>query len=237
MSTEPISQLEERAAMHAALSDPSRLAVVDLLGLGDASPSELQALLKLQSNLELPSNLLAHHLKVLEESGLVTRSRSEGDRRRTYLHLVPGLRERLLSPALTFAPRVVFVCTANSARSQLAVALWRRRSHVPVASAGTEPAKQLHPGALAAAERHGLPLRRSRPRAIHDVMQAEDFVVTVCDAAHERLGAAARLHWSIPDPVRVGSAAAFDRALDELSQRVGDLAARLDTPSEDRGRQ
>lgn len=217
--------------MHAALSDPSRLAVVDLLSLGDSSPSELQALL------ELPSNLLAHHLKVLEESGLLTRSRSEGDRRRTYLHLVPGLRERLLPPALTVAPRVVFVCTANSARSQLAVALWRRRSHVPVASAGTEPAKQLHPGALAAARRHGLPLRRSRPRAIHDVMKAEDFVVTVCDTAHERLGAAARLHWSIPDPVRVGSDAAFDRALDELKQRVGDLAARLDTPAEDRSPQ
>lgn len=231
MAIEAIAQLEQRAAVHAALADPSRLAVVDLLSLGDASPSELQALLK------LPSNLLAHHVKVLEQSGLVTRSRSEGDRRRTYLRLVPGVLDRLRSPVLTAAPRVVFVCTHNSARSQLAVALWRRRSHVPVASAGTDPAKHLHPGALATAQRHGLPLRRSRPRTIDDVVAADDFVVTVCDAAHERLGGAARLHWSIPDPVPVGNEAAFDRAFDELSQRVDDLVPRIDTPSEDRNPQ
>lgn len=231
MLTERIFQLEQRAKVHAALSEPPRLAVVDALSLGDASPSEIQALL------ELPSNLLAHHLKVLEDAGLVTRSRSEGDRRRTYLRLVPGVLDGLLSPAMAAAPRVVFVCTQNSARSQLAVALWRRRSQVPVTSAGTDPAKRLDPGALAAAHRHGLPLRRSRPRAIHDVVQPGDFVVTVCDAAHERLGAAARLHWSIPDPVRVGSDAAFDRALDELTQRVGDLASRLDTRQADRSPQ
>jgi protein-tyrosine-phosphatase/DNA-binding HxlR family transcriptional regulator len=228
MYIERLGKLERRAAVHAALSEPPRLAIVDLLSLGDASPSELQALL------EIPSNLLAHHLKVLEQAGVVTRSRSEGDRRRTYLQLVPGALDLLLSPALTAAPRVVFVCTHNSARSQLAVALWRRRSHVPVASAGTRPADHLHPGALAAAQRHGLPLRRSRPRALHDVVQAEDFVVTVCDTAHEELGTEARLHWSIPDPVRVGTNDAFDRAFDELSRRVADLAPRLDPAQRDR---
>jgi protein-tyrosine-phosphatase len=228
MSTERSGGLTRRAALHAAMSDAARLAVVDLLSTGDASPSELQALL------EMPSNLLAHHLKVLERAGLVTRSRSEGDHRRTYLRLVPGAFDGLLSPGLAAAPRVVFVCTQNSARSQLAVALWRRASHVPVTSAGTHPAKQLHPGAFAAARRRGLPLRGSRPRATHDVLQAEDLVVTVCDAAHEHLGAAARLHWSIPDPVRDGSEEAFDRALDELDHRVGELASRLETPARSR---
>jgi protein-tyrosine-phosphatase len=228
MLTERPWTVEQRAGAHAALAEPARLAVVDVLSLGDASPSELQALL------EMPSNLLAHHLKVLENAGLVSRSRSEGDRRRTYLRLMPGVLDGLLTPQLTAATRVVFVCTQNSARSQLAVALWRRRSQVPVTSAGTHPSKQVDPGAVAAARRHGLPLRRSRPRAIHEVVVNEDFVVTVCDAAHERLGEMARLHWSIQDPVRVGTKAAFDRTLEELSQRVGDLASRLGIPPEDR---
>lgn len=228
MNTEQNIELARRAELHGALSEAARLAVVDVLSSGDASPSELQVLLG------MPSNLLAHHLKVLERAGLVTRSRSEGDHRRTYLRLVHGVLEGLLPPALTAAPRVVFVCTQNSARSQLAVALWRRSSRVPVTSAGTHPAKQLHPGAVAAARRRGLPLRGSRPRGMHDVLQPEDFVVTVCDAAHEHLGAAARLHWSIADPVPDGSDEAFDRALDELGHRVGDLASRLETPAQDR---
>jgi ArsR family transcriptional regulator, arsenate/arsenite/antimonite-responsive transcriptional repressor / arsenate reductase (thioredoxin) len=225
MNTEQMDGLTRRAALHAAMSDAARLAVVDVLSAGDASPSELQVLL------EMPSNLLAHHLKVLERAGLVTRSRSEGDHRRTYVRLVPGVLEGLLPEGLMAARRVVFVCTQNSARSQLAVALWRRSSHVPVTSAGTQPAKQVHPGAVAAARRRGLPLRGSRPRAMHDVMRAEDFVVTVCDAAHEHLGAEARLHWSVPDPVPDGSDEAFDRALDELDHRVGDLASRFETPA------
>lgn len=219
---EQMPDLTRRAEVHAALGEPSRLAVVDALSLGDASPSELQALVR------VPSNLLAHHVRVLEHAGLVTRLRSEGDRRRTYLRLVPAALDRLLAAPLT-APRVVFVCTRNSARSQLAAALWRRASAVAVTSAGTHPAAGVHPGARAAARRHGLPLGRAVPRALPDVLQDEDFLVTVCDAAHEELGGAARLHWSIPDPVRVGSDAAFDGALDALSRRVGELSTHLFT--------
>lgn len=223
MTTDTNSGLEWRARVHAALGEPARLAVVEALSLGDASPSELQALLG------MPSNLLSHHLKVLEEARVVTRSRSEGDHRRTYLKLVAGTLKGLLADSLTTAPRVLFVCTHNSARSQLAVALWRGLSTVPVASAGTSPAPRVHPGALAAAQRHGLPLRRSRPRQLDDVVLAGDFVVTVCDSAHEQIGGDARLHWSIPDPVRVGSDDAFDQTLDALTRRVGDLAARVTT--------
>jgi protein-tyrosine-phosphatase len=216
------ADVHRRAAVHAALAEPARLAIVDALLFGDASPSELQVLV------DLPSNLVAHHLNVLQRARIVTRTPSQGDRRRTYLRLVPGALDGLSPGTLRAAPRVLFVCTQNSARSPLAVALWRRRSSVPAASAGTSPARWMHPGTVAVARRHGLPLRRSRPRQVDDVVRAGDLVVTVCDSAHERLGAAARLHWSIPDPVRVGSDAAFDRAFDELSRRVGDLAPRFD---------
>jgi len=212
------SSLERRAALHAALADPSRLAVVDALTLGDLSPSELQAMLG------LPSNLLAHHLKVLELAGVVERSRSEGDHRRTYIRLVPGSLGMVVAQSVATTVRVVFVCTHNSARSQLAVALWRRRSHVPASSAGTRPADRIHPGALSAARRHALPLPRVRPRHVAQVLAPDDLVVTVCDAAHEELAGRGRLHWSVPDPVRVGSDDAFDRAYAQLAERVGRLA-------------
>jgi protein-tyrosine-phosphatase len=54
-----------------------------------------------------------------------------------------------------------------------------------------------------------------------------DLIVTVCDNAHEELGGAADLHWSVPDPVPAGDAEAFDAAFDEIARRVGDLAPRL----------
>src|SRR5688500_18450022 len=81
------AELERRAAVHAALGDPARLAIVDALLFGEASPSELQDLLA------MPSNLLAHHVKVLERAEVVTRHRSEGDRRRTHLALAAGARD------------------------------------------------------------------------------------------------------------------------------------------------
>ena len=212
--------------LHAALADPTRLRIVDRLGYGDASPRELQAVL------DLPSNLLAHHIGVLERSGLLGRRRSEADRRRAYLHLVPDALGELLPQGVTVAPRVVFVCTANSARSQMAAALWKRTSHVPVASAGTHPAPKAAPGAVAAARRHGLRLAGSRPAQLTEVLRADDLVVTVCDNAHEELDHPAPdqprwLHWSVPDPVPVGTEAAFDAAFTDLQQRVTHLAPRI----------
>ncbi|GAB3020494.1 putative regulatory protein, ArsR family [Nocardioides flavus (ex Wang et al. 2016)] len=234
---------DERVAALAALADPARLRIVDLLSAGDASPSELRG------ELGAPSNLLAHHLKVLEQAGIVSRHRSHADRRRTYLRLH---RDRLsgLLPAATAgaeeAPgveRVVFVCTANSARSQLAAALWHRASPIPVASGGTHPGPAVAPGAVAAARRHGLTLVQDRPQALEGLLRSGDYVVTVCDAAHEELGPAehpsetkpgtpVRLagvsHWSVPDPVAVGTDAAFDAVYEDLAGRVADLAPRLE---------
>jgi protein-tyrosine-phosphatase/DNA-binding transcriptional ArsR family regulator len=232
MSTEQrsgaTSELDRRARLHAALADPARLRIVDHLGLGDSSPTELQALLG------MPSNLLSHHLRVLGEAGLVTRHRSEADRRRTYLRLLPDALEGLLPQGVTPVARIVFVCTANSARSQLAAALWQQASTVPVASAGTHPADRVAPGAVLAARRHGLTLARAKPRQLADVLTDEDVVVTVCDNAHEELHADATgqeplraRHWSVPDPVRAGTDGAFDAAYDDLARRVSRLAPRL----------
>jgi len=221
MNTERTSELTRRVAVHAALADPARLQITDMLLAGDASPSELAALLA------MPSNLLAHHLRVLEQAGVITRRRSEGDRRRTYLQLISGTLDSLAAPPARTARRVLFVCTANSARSHLAAALWRRASTVPAVSAGTHPAARIDPGAIAAARRHRLPLPRLRPRHISDVQDDGDLVVTVCDLAREELGHQAVVHWSVPDPVPVGDPISFDAAVAELSHRVERLAPRL----------
>jgi len=209
------TSVEERAALHAALGDPGRLAIVDELAVSDRAPVELRRLVGLESN------LLAHHLDVLEGVGLIKRSRSSGDGRRRYVHL---LRERL--DGLTPGRRVpvgpaLFVCSANSARSQLAAALWRDLAGSSADSAGTHPAEGVHPGAVAAAERAGLDLSSAEPRELAPAERLAGLVVTVCDRAHEELDHdASWLHWSVPDPVPVGTAAAFDAALVELRGRI-----------------
>jgi ArsR family transcriptional regulator, arsenate/arsenite/antimonite-responsive transcriptional repressor / arsenate reductase (thioredoxin) len=221
MGPEQNIELAGRVAVHAALADPARLRITDALADGDLSPSELAAMLA------MPSNLLAHHLRVLEQAGIIARHRSQGDRRRTYLRLVPEALDYPAAPLSLAARRVLFVCTANSARSHLAAALWRQASSIPAVSAGTHPAESIDPGAIDAARRHLLPLRRLRPRHISDVRHDGDLIVTVCDLAYEELGALAVVHWSVPDPVPAGDPAAFDTALAELSDRVGRLAPRL----------
>ena len=215
--------LAGRVARYAALADPVRLRIVDLLTLGDVAPVELQG------ELGVSSSLLAHHLNQLEQAGLIVRTRSEADRRRTYLHLAPGALDGLTPSPMLGVRRVVFVCTGNSARSQLAAALWHGSSDIPVASAGTHPAAQIEPGAIAAADRHGLTLRARAPRALDDVLGADDFVVTVCDTAHEELGDAGCVHWSVPDPVRDGTDSAFDAAFEDIAARIQSLAPRLTT--------
>jgi protein-tyrosine-phosphatase len=216
MSDEPAS-VESRARVHAALGDPARLRIVDRLAVTDASPGEVAHLLG------LPTNLVAHHLGVLEAAGLIVRSRSEGDRRRTYLRLVPEVLAGLVPVLPMPASRVVFVCSHNSARSQLAVALLATRSAVPAASAGTQPATRVHPRAVKVARRHGLRIGHARPVHVDDVLRQDDLVVAVCDQAHEHLGVGLRLHWSVPDPAAVDTDAAFERAYDDLADRIDRL--------------
>ena len=220
--------LDVRARHHAALGDPLRLAVVDALALADASPGDLGR------QLGIAANLLAHHLRVLEEAEIVVRRRSEGDGRRSYVCL--RLDNPLLAGVAAPGPsgltgrRVVFVCTHNSARSQLAASVWRTVTDIPVASAGTHPAHRVHPGAVRAARRRGLSLDDSRTRQAGDVVTSEDLVVAVCDQVHEALPRTPRLHWSVRDPVRSARAADFNAALDEITLRVGNLARAVQPP-------
>ena len=216
--------------MHAALGEPVRLAIVDHLALGDASPGALG------QEFELATNLLAHHLKVLQDAGLIRRVRSEGDGRRSYVQLVldnPWV--TALIPAIgpgrkESAGRVVFVCTRNSARSQLAAAAWARASTVPATSAGTHPAARVHPRAVRVGRRHGLHLSAGATADLTDVARPGDLLVAVCDNAFEELPPGqTQLHWAVPDPVRVNSDAAFETAYEQITRRVERLADALHT--------
>lgn len=209
--------LELRASRHRALGDPLRLGVVDELQRSDRTPRELA------NGFGIASNLLAHHLEVLQTVGLIERFVSSGDRRRRYVRLVmPAFAD--LGVALPRRPdRVTFVCTHNSARSQLAAALWTLRTGLEASSAGTEPAARVHPGAVAAGERRGLDLRKAVPRLL---AEPDGLVVTVCDRAHETIAFDPDWwHWSIPDPVELGTAEAFDHVLLQLDERIASTAA------------
>ena len=117
-----------RVALHHALADPARLAIVDALLVSDLSPGELGGFL------DLPSNLLAHHLRVLQDVGLIARSRSHADRRRAYVRLIPATLDALRIARTVTAPRVVFVCTRNAARSR-----WPPRCGRPAARSRSPP--------------------------------------------------------------------------------------------------
>ena len=209
-----------RAQRHAALGDPTRLAIVDELASSDRAPLELQRLT------QVPSNLLAHHLDVLEQVGLITRSRSSGDGRRRYAHLHRDALDGLLPGRRRSPQRALFVCTHNSARSQLAAALWTQLTDQSAESAGTHPAQRVHRGAVAAARRAGLDLSEARPKLLEDVADRPALVVTVCDRAHEELDPDPTwLHWSVPDPVAAPSRAAFDTTVAELHDRITHLVA------------
>jgi protein-tyrosine-phosphatase len=196
------------------------LAIVDHLRVSDRAPVELGR------RLGIGSNLLAHHLQVLERVGLIERSRSSGDGRRRYVHLLPGALRDPAPVGPIELREALFLCTANSARSQLAAAMWTARTGHRASSAGTHPARRVHPGAIAAGERAGLDLSGARPRVLADTPAGHALVVTVCDRAHEALEPGeAWLHWSVPDPVAVGTAAAFDATVVELAGRIDALAA------------
>lgn len=207
-------RLAARAAVHAALGEPARLAIVEELVRSDRSPKELGV------RLGVPSNLLAHHLEVLEHAGVIGRSPSAGDGRRKYVHLARATAAAVGVTGHETAREMLFVCTHNSARSQLAAAMWTARTGRRARSAGTQPAARVHRGAVAAARRAGLSLADATPTELGKV-PAGVQVVTVCDLVHEELDAAAEWwHWSIPDPVERGDAAAFNAVVMELEERI-----------------
>lgn len=208
---------EQRSKVHAAMAEPTRLAIVDELSLSDRAPGELAV------RLGLPGNLLAHHLDVLEQVGLVVRFESAGDRRRRYVRLDREPLLRLGLPGVAVPSTVLFVCTHNSARSQIAAAMWRDRIGTASSSAGTHPAGHVHPEAIAAAARAGLDLSAASPRIVQRV-DTDVQIVTVCDRAHEELDPDdSWWHWSIPDPVDTGTPDAFDAVVADLDARLSTL--------------
>lgn len=115
---------------------------------------------------------------------------------------------RHMSRAAPF--RVLFLCTGNSARSQIAEALLQRkgRGDFEVASAGSDPAPHVHPLTLEVLGQYGIDWSSRRPKGLEAVCGREwDFVITVCDRARESCpsfpGQPVFAHWGMPDPAAV----------------------------------
>ena len=128
--------------------------------------------------------------------------------------------------------RVLFLCTGNSARSQIAEQVLNRkgRGRFVAESAGSHPAARVNPHAIEALERHGYFWTGGRPRGLDEVLdQNWDFVITVCDRAKESCpifpGQPVIAHWGMPDPAAVEGpeetiARAFDDTLLAISRRL-----------------
>jgi ArsR family transcriptional regulator, arsenate/arsenite/antimonite-responsive transcriptional repressor / arsenate reductase (thioredoxin) len=198
-----------------------------------------------------PQNLVSYHLHKLLAAGVVREQRSIADARAIYYSLdLDRLQEILaragaaLHPGLwggqptrdlqvvSYLPhRVLFICTHNSARSQMAEGLLRARSagQVEVFSAGTQPAG-VHPMAVQALAQMGVDISAQRSKSL-DLFAGGTFddVITVCDQARELCpvfpGDPAMIHWSIPDPLEAGGSdaqrlQAFQRVAAQLDTRI-----------------
>ena len=128
-------------------------------------------------------------------------------------------------------PNVLFLCTGNSARSQMAEGLLRQMAgdRFGAVSAGTEP-KTLHPMATEVMREIGIDISAQRSKDVSEFLASPiQCVVTVCDHAKQRCpvfpNASRYLHWSVEDPaVAHGSdqekLAVFRRIRDELRDRI-----------------
>lgn len=214
--------LDERARAHAALGDDRRLLIVDRLAFGDRTVAELA------EETGLMGNLLAHHLDVLGDAGLIERRTSEGDRRRRYVSLQWDRLPSSFGSTEPVSDDIVFICTHNSARSQFAAALWEARTGEWAGSAGKEPSRQVHPKAVRVAAEFGVDISSGEPQGYERLDRIPALVVSVCDRAREsEMPEADRhLHWSVPDPVPSDTLPAFRAAFSEISRRVDHLAGR-----------
>jgi protein-tyrosine-phosphatase/DNA-binding transcriptional ArsR family regulator len=196
-------------------------------------------------------SLVSYHLGRLREGGLVSTRRSAADGRDSYYVLdLAGCRERLsgaggsLHPALALsrAPRlrrepgaapvrVLFLCTGNSARSQMAEALAEQLSGgaISAASAGSRP-KPLHPNAVRVMRERAIDLAGRRSKHLGEFTgERFDHVISLCDRVREVCPEPPDwpepIHWSIPDPARGPGSdeetlPAFERTADELCTRI-----------------
>jgi ArsR family transcriptional regulator, arsenate/arsenite/antimonite-responsive transcriptional repressor / arsenate reductase (thioredoxin) len=227
-------------------ADPVRWRLLSELARSDRRVRELCALL------ERPQNLVSYHLGRLRAEGLVASRRSAADGRDSYYALDLGRCGELLAtsgaalhPALRLAPpphewnraprpgrpRVLFLCTGNSARSQMAEALVEELSHggVVARSAGSHP-KPLHANAVRVMRERGIDISGRRSKHLSEFADRRfDHVVSLCDRVREVCpefpGRPDLIHWSIPDPAREGSTdeesyPAFERVAAELGTRI-----------------
>lgn len=223
------------------LGDETRWRLIGELRWSDRQVGELC------ERLGLSQNLVSYHLGMLRQAALVRMHRSDADGRVFYYGLdLVALRQALqqigaalalgapVAPERLTSGPVLFVCTRNSARSQMAEAWLRHLSagRVVARSAGTMPA-DVQPLAIQAMAEAGIDIGYQRSKTIESALSpAPAVVVTVCDLAREEcapVGAAPlQLHWSIADPVAVAGdaetrSAAFRAARDELRARVEGL--------------
>jgi protein-tyrosine-phosphatase/DNA-binding transcriptional ArsR family regulator len=203
-----------------------------------------------------PQNLVSYHLAKLRDARLVSARRSSADGRDTYYALDLARLEGLLAsagaalhPGLRLVPpphdetgiapaRVLFLCTGNSARSQMAETLARDRSGGAVAavSAGSHP-RPLHPNAVRVMrELYGLDLSRQVPKPIDALAgQTFDLVISLCDRVREVCpefpGEPEAIHWSIANPATGEpddvTYPVFQKTAEELSTRIDFLLAAL----------
>lgn len=196
-----------------------------------------------------PQNLVSYHLRKLYEQRLVREHRSTADERSIYYSLdldtVRSLYQRAgealhpvlavleTSPSPTEAPpdqpsqRVLFLCTENSARSQMAEALLRHLSHghIEAYSAGSHPT-QVHPLARRVLEERGISTEELRSKSLDEfARQSFDVIVTVCDRVRESCptfpGDPECIHWSFADPAAVeGSLEERLRAFEQTSLQL-----------------
>jgi len=217
-----------------------------------------RTVLELTRRIGGPQNLVSYHLGKLRDARLVSARRSAADRRDAYYTvdlsrigdlltatggaLHPGL--RLTAPARDAGPgaavRILFLCTGNSARSQMAEALVRARSGgvVEAYSAGSHP-KPMHPSAVRVMrDEHGVDLSHQVPKHM-DVFAGEhfDWVISLCDRVREVCpefpGHPETIHWSIPNPAADdaddgATDPRFQETAAELAKRIEFLLAALD---------
>ena len=214
--------------------------------------------------LERPPNLVSYHLKRLQAMHLVAEHRSAADRRDVYYSInLDRLRDlyfasgEALHPAMNGAARdavtpgenraaeskappirVLFLCTHNSARSQMAEGIMRHLggSLVEVHSAGTA-ASSVHPVALRTMTDLGIDISAQRSKHLDEFRQQHfDYVITVCDRARESCPLfpddPVRIHWSFPDPAAVAPGEeqrqAFYQTAIELMNRIRILLALME---------
>ncbi len=150
------------------------------------------------------------------------------------LRLAPGAPDRGRQAPRRRRTRVLFLCTGNSARSQIAEALTERLGGgvVEARSAGSHP-KPLHPNAVRVLRERGIDIAGRRSKHLEEFADRQfDYVVSLCDRVREVCpefpGRPDLIHWSVPDPAREGNGdrqtyPAFERTATELATRIAFL--------------